>query len=176
MRTGNDVSMKENKAELIRHRARLVSAEQAMSTLAEERRQLGKSIAIVDRELAILRANGINGAKRKALINERQRIQEKILSFKKQILTHSDERDAIRELLIGTSEDPRMTTRSGNPRANRAENYKAAESFKELKDLLIKADELLWGEVNKGVVFRDTEKSMIQNIHQRCMTLKREEG
>ncbi len=176
MRQGNDVSTMENKAELVRNRARLMNAEQAMHRLAEERRQLGKSIALFDRELAIMRANSINGAKRKAVLSDRQRILDKILSLKKQILTHTDERDAIRELLIGTSEDPRTTTPSGNERANRAENYKAAESFKELKDLLIQADELLWGEFNRGVVFRDTEKSMIQSIHQHCMTLKREAG
>ena len=167
--------------ELVKSRARLTNHERNIEKLNMSRLQLAKQMTEYDRRLTEMRASLLNQRPdpryrqmRQQVIDERMAVQDKLLAIKSQIAQQACEKEAIKETLLGTSEDPRITTASGKTRAARLEEHRDRESLKELKDLLMQADELLWGEIQKGVVFKDKEKATIQHIHQRCRGLQKE--
>ena len=166
----------EAKEDLVKRRARLVGHERSILKLNTQRKNLADKLGQFDRRLSQLRGAFYDQTERQRIMADKLSTLEKIRNIKNDISKLCIDKEELKLSLLGTSEDPRMTTPSGNERANRVESYKAAESLVELRSLLLEADKLLWGEVTKGVVFREGEKSMIQNIHQRCMTLKREEA
>jgi hypothetical protein len=165
----------ETKEDLVKRRARLVNCERRICKLNTTRKALAGKLDQLDRQLSQLRGPFPDQRERQRIIANRISASEQIRNIKNDISKIHIDKEELKLSLLGTSEDPRTTTPSGAERAHRVENYKAAESLVELRGLLLEADKLLWGEISKGVVFREGEKSVIQNIHQRCMTLRREE-